>query len=65
MRVTVCELPDDARRTEAAWSALVDRLASLMATVSGCFVASANRRAHEDGRFAGQSCIVSREGEIL
>jgi N-carbamoylputrescine amidase len=39
--------------------------ASLMAIVSGCFVASANRRSSGDARFAGRSCIVSPEGELL
>jgi N-carbamoylputrescine amidase len=39
--------------------------AVLMAIVSGCFVASANRRSHADDRFAGQSCVVSPEGEVL
>lgn len=39
--------------------------ASLIAIVSGCFVASANRRSYERDGFAGQSWIVSPEGEIL
>jgi predicted amidohydrolase len=32
--------------------------------MSGCFVASANRRSR-DGDFAGRSWLVSPEGEIL
>jgi N-carbamoylputrescine amidase len=39
--------------------------ASLMAVVSGCFVASANRRSYEHHGFAGQSWVVSPEGELL
>jgi N-carbamoylputrescine amidase len=39
--------------------------ASLSAIGSGCFVASANRRSYERDGFAGQSWIVSLEGEIL
>jgi N-carbamoylputrescine amidase len=39
--------------------------ASLMAIVSGCFVASANRRSYDRDDFAGQSWIVSPEGVIL
>jgi N-carbamoylputrescine amidase len=39
--------------------------ASLMGIVSGCFVASANRRSYERDDFAGQSWIVSPEGDIL
>jgi N-carbamoylputrescine amidase len=39
--------------------------ASLMGIVSGCFIASANRRSYERGDFAGQSWIVSPEGDIL
>ena len=38
--------------------------ASLAAVMSGCFVASANRRSR-DGDFAGRSWLVSPEGEIL
>lgn len=33
--------------------------------VSGCFVASANRRSYERADFAGASWIVSPEGDIL
>lgn len=39
--------------------------ASLMGIVSGCFVASANRRSYERDDFAGASWIVSPEGDIL
>jgi N-carbamoylputrescine amidase len=39
--------------------------ASLMGIVSGCFVASANRRSYERDDFAGQSWIVSPEGDVL
>jgi N-carbamoylputrescine amidase len=39
--------------------------ASLMAIVSGCFIASANRRSYERDDFVGQSWIVSPEGDIL
>jgi len=39
--------------------------ASLMAIVSGCFVASANRRSYARDDFVGQSWIVSPEGDIL
>ena len=39
--------------------------ASLMATVSGCFVASANRRSYEREAFPGGSWIVSPEGDVL
>ena len=39
--------------------------ASLMAIVSGCFVASANRRSYGSDDFAGQSWIISPEGEVL
>ena len=38
--------------------------ACMAAIMSGCFVASANRRS-EDGVFAGRSWLVSPEGEIL
>jgi N-carbamoylputrescine amidase len=39
--------------------------ASLAAVMSGCFVASANRRSYESDAFAGRSWVVSPEGEIL
>ncbi|HZF03066.1 MAG TPA: carbon-nitrogen hydrolase family protein [Patescibacteria group bacterium] len=39
--------------------------ASLMAIVSGCFVASANRRSYGRDDFVGQSWIISPEGEFL
>jgi N-carbamoylputrescine amidase len=39
--------------------------ASLMGIVSGCFVASANRRSYDSDTFAGQSWIISPEGDIL
>jgi N-carbamoylputrescine amidase len=39
--------------------------ASLVAIMSGCFVASANRRSYDSDDFAGQSCIVSPEGDVL
>jgi len=39
--------------------------ASLMAIVSGCFVASANRRSYDRDDFVGQSWVVSPEGEVL
>jgi N-carbamoylputrescine amidase len=39
--------------------------ASLMGIVSGCFVASANRRSYDSDAFVGQSWIVSPEGDIL
>lgn len=39
--------------------------AALMGIVSGCFVASANRRSYETDDFAGHSWIVSPEGDIL
>jgi N-carbamoylputrescine amidase len=41
-------------------------LAACMAAVmSGCFVASANRRSSDSAAFAGRSWLVSPEGEIL
>src|SRR6266513_2672405 len=39
--------------------------ASLAAIMSGCFVASANRRSYDSEAFAGRSWLVSPEGEIL
>ena len=39
--------------------------ASLIAVMSGAFVASANRRSYERTAFAGQSWIISPEGDIL
>jgi len=36
-----------------------------MAIVSGCFVASANRRSYDRDDFVGQSWVVSPEGEVL
>ena len=39
--------------------------AALMAIVSGCFVASANRRSYERDDFCGQSWIISPDGELL
>ena len=36
-----------------------------MAVVSGCFVASANRRSYEREAFPGRSWIVSPEGDVL
>jgi N-carbamoylputrescine amidase len=39
--------------------------ASLMAIVSGCFVASANRRSYDRDDFCGQSWITSPEAELL
>ena len=39
--------------------------ASLAAIMSGCFVASANRRSYDTEAFAGRSWLVSPEGEIL
>ena len=36
-----------------------------MGVVSGCFVGSANRRSYGTEEFAGQSWIVSPEGDIL
>jgi N-carbamoylputrescine amidase len=39
--------------------------ASLSATMSGCYLASANRRSFECDAFVGTSWIVSPEGEIL
>ena len=39
--------------------------ASLAAIMSGCFVASANRRSADNKAFAGRSSVVSPEGEVL
>jgi N-carbamoylputrescine amidase len=39
--------------------------ACLAAIMSGCFVASANRRSYESEAFAGGSWLVSPEGDIL
>jgi predicted amidohydrolase len=39
--------------------------ACLAAIMSGCFVASANRRSYDSTTFAGRSWLVSPEGEIL
>jgi N-carbamoylputrescine amidase len=39
--------------------------ASLAAIMSGCFVASANRRSEDSKAFAGCSSVVSPEGEVL
>ena len=39
--------------------------ASLAAIMSGCFVASANRRSKDSEAFAGSSLVVSPEGEVL
>ena len=39
--------------------------ACLAAVMSGCFVASANRRSYENEAFAGRAWVVSPEGEIL
>jgi N-carbamoylputrescine amidase len=39
--------------------------ASLAAIMSGCFVASANRRSHDGEAFPGHSWVVSPEGELL
>jgi N-carbamoylputrescine amidase len=39
--------------------------AGLAAVMSGCFVASANRRSYAGDAFAGRSWVVSPEGEIL
>ena len=39
--------------------------ASLAAIVSGCFVASANRRSYDGNAFAGGSWVVSPEGDVL
>ena len=39
--------------------------ATLAAVMSGCFVASANRRSVDGDAFAGRSWIVSPEGEML
>jgi N-carbamoylputrescine amidase len=37
----------------------------MAAVMSGCFVASANRRSYDSATFAGRSWVVSPEGEIL
>jgi N-carbamoylputrescine amidase len=37
----------------------------MAAVMSGCFVASANRRSYDSAAFAGRSWLVSPEGEIL
>ena len=89
MKITVCELPDEAARREGAWADLVRHLvasptdivvlpemptgghrrwrmaACLVAIMSGCFVASANRRSYDSEAFAGRSWLISPEGEIL
>jgi N-carbamoylputrescine amidase len=39
--------------------------ACMAAVMSGCFVASANRRSYDSEAFAGRSWPVSPEGEIL
>jgi len=39
--------------------------ACLAAIMSGCFVASANRRSYDSEAFAGRSWLISPEGEIL
>ncbi len=39
--------------------------ACMAAVMSGCFVASANRRSEDSAAFAGRSWLVSPEGEIL
>jgi N-carbamoylputrescine amidase len=39
--------------------------ACMAAVMSGCFVASANRRSYENAAFAGCSWLVSPEGEVL
>ncbi|MEW6265369.1 MAG: carbon-nitrogen hydrolase family protein [Thermodesulfobacteriota bacterium] len=39
--------------------------AGMAAIMSGCFVASPNRRSHESEAFAGRGWLVSPEGEIL
>jgi len=39
--------------------------ACMAAVMSGCFVASANRRSDDNAAFAGGSWLVSPEGEIL
>ncbi|HEY3112071.1 MAG TPA: carbon-nitrogen hydrolase family protein [Gemmatimonadaceae bacterium] len=39
--------------------------ACMAAVMSGCFVASANRRSDDSAAFAGRSWLVSPEGEIL
>jgi N-carbamoylputrescine amidase len=39
--------------------------ACMAAVMSGCFVASANRRSYDSAAFAGCSWLVSPEGEIL
>ena len=39
--------------------------ACMAAVVSGCFVASANRRSYDGAAFAGRSWLVSPEGELV
>jgi len=39
--------------------------ACMAAVMSGCFVASTNRRSYDNAAFAGRSWLVSPEGEIL
>src|SRR5438034_1205308 len=39
--------------------------ACMAAVMSGCFVASANRRSYDSETFAGRSWLVSPEGEML
>ena len=37
----------------------------MAAVMSGCFVASANRRSEDNQTFAGNSLLVSPDGEVL
>jgi N-carbamoylputrescine amidase len=37
----------------------------MAAIMSGCFVASSNRRSYDSTAFAGRSWLVSPEGELL
>jgi len=37
----------------------------MAAVMSGCFVASANRRSYDSETFAGRSWLVSPDGEVL
>src|SRR6266550_976164 len=39
--------------------------ACMAAVMSGCFVASANRRSYDSETFAGRSWLVSPDGEVL
>jgi len=39
--------------------------ACMAAVMSGCFVASANRRSYDSEAFAGRSWLVSPDGEVL